>query len=529
MFHHLYKVLRYLQIKNAVSEDTSPEAADKSLSRNLADNLKTFRDVMGASNDVIIREFAIGLKKQIKAAVIFIEGLADKKTINQSMIKPLMYDFRLVSNEDQKTSYNIDLVKMTLLSVGNLQQISSIGNLVDDCLSGNTIFLLDGSEDALSIEARAWETRGVEEPKTEAIVRGPREGFTETLRTNTSLLRRKIKSPDLTLESMTIGKRTRTAVCLAYIKGLADPLLIEEIKNRLKRIHTDAILESGYIEQFIEDAPYSIFQTLGNSERPDAVAAKLLEGRAAIFVDGTPIVLTAPNLFLENFQSSEDYYSRPYFASLLRMLRFLAYLISILAPATYVIMSSFHQELIPTTLLFSMAAAHEGVPFPSVVEAGIMIVTFEILREAGVRLPRPVGQAVSIVGALVIGESAVNAGLIGAPMVIVVAITAVSSFVVPSQTDSESILRFVFLLLAGVLGGFGILIGLLGLLVHLASLRSFGAPYLSPLAPLTLRDLKDTFIRAPLWTMSNRPRAIARQDSKRQTADLKPGYQDNGK
>jgi spore germination protein KA len=327
------------------------------------------------------------------------------------------------------------------------------------------------------------------------------------------MLRRKIKSPDLMFDSLKIGVRTKTDVCIAYINGLADPKLIEEIKRRLDRIKTDAILESGYIEQFIEDEPYSIFPMIANSEKPDKVAAKLLEGRAAILVDGTPFVLTAPALFIESFQAAEDYYSRPYFASLIRLLRYVSYFISILAPGLYVAISTFHQELIPTDLLLTMAAAHEGVPFPSVLEAAIMIIMFEILREAGVRLPRPIGSAVSIVGALVIGEAAVSAGLIGAPMVIVVAITAVSSFVVPAQTDSGAILRYGFLILAGFMGGFGIAIGLLAVLFYMASLKSFGVPYLSSLAPFNASDMKDVFIRAPIWEMNKRPKDIPCQDA----------------
>jgi spore germination protein KA len=336
------------------------------------------------------------------------------------------------------------------------------------------------------------------------------------------MLRRKIKNPDFMLETMKIGVRTKTDVCIAYIGGLADPKLIEEIRRRLKKINTDAILETGYIEQFIEDAPYSIFSTVANSEKPDKVAAKLLEGRAAILVDGSPFVLTVPMLFMESFQAAEDYYSRPVFASITRLLRFTAFLISVLAPALYVALTSFHQELIPTPLLLTMAAAHEGVPFPSVLEAGLMVAAFEILREAGVRLPRPVGQAVSIVGALVIGESAVSAGLIGAPMVIVVSVTAVSSFIVPPQIDSGGILRFMLLILSGVMGGFGIAMGLIAVFIHLASLRSFGTTYLSALAPFNAEDMKDSFVRAPIWKLSKRPHDIANQDEIRQGSGLKP-------
>jgi spore germination protein KA len=492
------------------------------LSNSLENNLKTLKKILGTSNDIIYREFSFGSSMHINAAVIFLDGMAEKKTINDTIIKPLMYDSRFLNLESEIESGDINIVKRSMISVGNVNKTTSMNEIIDGCLSGNAIFLLEGSGEALIINSKGFESRSIEEPKTEAVVRGPREGFCETITTNMSLLRRKIKNPNLTFETMKIGKQTRTSICVVYLKGVVNPKLIEEIKVRLNRINTDAVLESGYIEQFIEDAPYSIFPTVGNSEKPDTTAAKILEGRAAILVDGTPFALTIPMLFIEGFQNAEDYYSRPFFASLLRILRFIAFTISILAPSTYVVLSTFHQELIPTTLLFTMAAGREGVPFPAIMEAGLMIITFEILREAGVRLPRPVGQAVSIVGALVIGEAAVTAGLVGGLMVIVVALTAVSSFVVPVFTDVGAILRIVFLILGGSLGIFGVGIGMLVVLVHIVSLRSFGIPYFAPMAPLSKEDLKDTFIRVHLWSMFTRPRTIGWYNFKRQGEGSKP-------
>jgi spore germination protein KA len=309
-------------------------------------------------------------------------------TFNHTISEGTLFNFnnaacQALCPEERLEVDDIDIIRTTMISVGSVEQVNSINEVVDSCLSGDTVLLINGFKEALVISTRGWESRGVEEPKTESVVRGPREGFSETLRTNTTLLRRKIKNPDLTLESMKIGRKTKTSVCIAYLKGVANPRLIEEVKRRLKRINTDAILESGYIEEFIEDAPFSIFPTIANSEKPDVVAAKILEGRAAILVDGTPFVLTVPMVFIENFQSAEDYYSRAYFASLVRVLRFVSFMISTLAPALYVALTTFHQELIPTPLLFTMAAAREGIPFPAVLEAGMMIIVFEILREAG--------------------------------------------------------------------------------------------------------------------------------------------------
>lgn len=517
MLNYIKKIIFFIKMKKSseIEKPEKPEVKQETntaLSGELEKNLESLKDIITESSDLIIREFVFA--KQIKAAIIYIDGLVDKALISETILKPLMYQTDVKSLPE---TVDIEYVKSELLFAGSINIKESLNEVVEKILSGDTAFLMDGATQALAISLREWQNRGIQEPQTESVVRGPREGFSETLRINTSLLRRKIKNPNLKFETIKVGERTGTDVCIAYINGLAKPELIEEIKRRLKKIKIDGVLESGYIEQFIEDNPYSIFSTIGNSEKPDKVAAKMLEGRAAILVDGTPFVLTAPMVFIESFQSEEDYYSRPFFASMIRILRFVAFFISILAPAVYVALSTFHQELIPTPLLLTMASSHEGVPFPAVVEALVMLLFFEILREAGVRLPRPIGQAVSIVGALVIGQAAVSAGLIGAPMVIVVAVTAVSSFTVPAQTDSETIIRFLLLILAGFLGGFGISIGLFAVLIRLASIKSFGMPYFMPLAPMNKSGLKDTFIRAPLRTMIKRPKGMAtdeiRQDS----------------
>ena len=303
-----------------------------------------------------------------------------------------------------------------------------------------------------------------------------------------------------------------------YIEGIVKPGLVDELKQRLGAISTDSVLDSGYVEAYIEDAPYSIFPTVGNSERPDTIASRILEGRAAVIVDGSPYVLTMPMVYIESFQSPEDYYIRPYYASALRVIRVICFLTTILGPALYVAITTFHQELIPTLLLYTMAAGLANVPFPALVEALMMVVTFDILKEAGVRLPKPIGSAVSIVGALVIGQSAVSAGLIGPFMIIVVAITAITSFAVPAQTDSISLMRYIFLLLAGFLGGFGIMMGLLFILTYLVALRSFGVCYLSPIMPLSKQGMKDCFVRMPLWKMVKRPFTPATENDIRRRA-----------
>lgn len=524
MIRYILRKARFFTIKDKSNrqDNASGKTHRDPLSSDLKKNLGILQNILSNSSDVVFREFNFGYDRLAKGALVYIDGMVNKDVVNKSILQPLMYDTLMLAQKDSLDLTDIDSIQKNLLSVSDLVIVSLFSDLLDKLLSGGTVLLVDGSKEALIINAKKWEFRGVEDPKTESVVRGPREGFSEDLKVNTVLLRRKIKDPDLCLETLTIGDKSRTEVCIAYLKNVANAQLIDEIRLRLRRITTDAILESGYIEEFIEDAPYSIFPTVANSEKPDRVAAKLLEGRAAILVDGTPFVLTVPMLFIESFQSAEDYYSRSFFASFIRLIRFLAYSISILAPAIYVALTVFHQELIPTQLLISIASGREPVPFPAVVEAALMLVTFDILREAGVRLPKPVGPAVSIVGALVLGQSAVQAGLISPIMVIVVAATAIASFVVPAQTDSGGILRYFYLALAGLAGGFGVLMGLLITILHLASLRSFGAPYFSPIAPLMISDLKDAFIRMPHWTMIARPRAVQQQNPIRQSPDLVP-------
>ncbi|URZ18703.1 spore germination protein [Clostridium felsineum] len=526
MFSYLNKKFRFLQNKNYKKNNNNSnptfEKNELKLSSNLTKNINTLKNIMGLSSDIIYREFSFGSKMHFNAALIFLKGMTEKKTINETIMNSFMYSDKINSLENNISNKILDILKDRLISVGDVKENDNINELIASCLSGNTIFLLDGSTKALIVETQGWESRGIQEAKTDAVVRGPREAFCETLSTNMTLIRRKIKNPNLTFENMRIGKQTDTDICIVYLKGVVNQKLIDEVHTRLNRINTDSILESGYIEQFIEDEPFSIFPTVGNSEKPDIIAAKILEGRIAILIDGTPFVLTVPLLFLEGFQSSEDYYSRPFYASFIRLLRFISFSLSILAPVTYVVLSTFHQELIPTTLLFTMASSHEGVPFPAFLEALLMMIAFEILREAGVRLPRNVGQAVSIVGALVIGEAAVAAGLVGGIMVVVVALTAIASFVVPSYIDVTSILRLLLLFLGAFLGIYGVGIGILAILVHLVSLRSFGAPYLSPFAPVTPRDLKDTFVRFPLWSMITRPRVIGWHNLKRRKNGNKP-------
>ncbi|TWH48449.1 spore germination protein [Sporomusa sp. KB1] len=515
--------LRLSPLALAYEKNSTGQIEYSPVSSNLSQNLEIMKGIL-ASSDIIIREFDFGLTKR-KGSLIYVDGLTDKEIINNNILTPLMRR----ENQDKYHLPTIDIIQKEVLTVGDIKKSDQMSDLKNYLLAGESILFIDGISEALIINTAKWETRGVEKPDTDNVVRGPREGFSESIQINLPLLRRKIHNSYLRFEIIKIGHQTKTDVCIAYLSNVANDKLVEEIKIRLNRINTDAILDSGYIEAFIEDSPYSIFATIANSEKPDIVAAKLLEGRAAILVDGSPIALTVPTLLIESFQSPEDYYVRPYFGSLLRLIRFLAYFISVFSPAVYVALITFHQELIPTPLLIAFAAGRGKVPFPAVFEALAMGAVFEILREAGVRLPRPVGSAVSIVGALVIGQTAVSAGLISPIMVIVVGITAISSFVIPAQADSSVIVRLCLLLAAGIAGGFGILMVTLTFLLHLASLRSFGIPFLSPFAPLSLSGLKDAFFRVPLWAMTKRPAILNPSDIIRQGFPARSFISENDK
>lgn len=521
LFSFFRRKLRFIKqlMQEPAQTEAGPLKSKDALTLSLDQNLDELKMLVNQSPDVIIRRFAIKVPRMEQAAIVFVDGLTDKNVINESILRPLMLES---GKEGQLFSTPQDYAEELLLTVGELKRTHSMNDLVAGVLSGDTAVLFHQEQVALLISTEGWEKRAISEPDTEVIVKGPRDGFTESLRTNTALLRRRIGDASLTFEALIVGKKTKTDIVIGYVKGIVNEKLVEEVKRRLRRINTDGILEAGFIEQFIEDAPFSPFATVGYTERPDVCAAKLLEGRIAIFVDGTPVVNTVPLLFIENFQNPDDYNFRPFYSTFVRLGRYLAFLISILSPAIYVALSSYHQELLPTPFLITLAAATEGTPFPAIIEAIGMGIVFEILREAGIRLPRPIGQAVSIVGALVIGEATVTAGLVGAPVVIITALTAIASFVVPKQVEVGAVLRLFLTLLAGILGACGIVAGLLAIFIHLAALRSFGVPYLTPITPLTPNDLKDVAVRAPIWMMLTRPRLIGWQDPVRQSFRLMP-------
>ncbi|PKM79948.1 MAG: spore germination protein [Firmicutes bacterium HGW-Firmicutes-14] len=491
-----------------ISSDKQP------LSANLEINLALLGKLMGEAQDLIIREFSLGHDEH-RAAVVLIDGLAEKELVNEQILNPLMLEIRFEIPRGSNELFN--RIKKYGIPNTAIKEDYTIDGVINDILTGNTVLLLEGVDRALMISSQGWKDRSISEPITESVVRGPRDGFTETLRTNTTLIRRRIKSPDLRLEGIKIGTRTQTDVVIAYLNGVAKKDVVDEVRTRLESIKIDGVLESGYIEEFIEDRPLSPFPQVERSERPDKVASALLEGRVAILVDTTPFVLMVPTVFFQFIQASEDYYERYYIGSMIRVLRVLALMVSITLPAIYIALTSFHHEMIPTPLALSIASSREAVPFPAVGEALIMGIFFEILREAGIRLPRPTGQAVSIVGALVIGQAAVEAGIVSQAMVIVVALTGISSFAIPAYNAAVAgiLLRVPLVILAGFFGLFGILTGLSLILIHLCGLKVFGINYLSIVTSAGEGEYKDFVVRAPWWSMFHRAGRITGKSKKK--------------
>lgn len=476
-----------------------------------------FRDC----TDVVFRGLLVGGRRP--ALLLFVDGMADSQRLEMGVLQPLIRRGDPEQSPDPPGDLGAWLEPAAVVTT-QTRLVQTVGQAVEAALDGDTVLLADGVNHGLALSARGWEERAVEEPVSEGVIRGPREGFNESLRTNTMLLRRRLKSPHLKMERLVLGRRTRTVVNLVYLKDLAKPALVDEVRRRLQRIDVDGIIDTGMIEEFIEDEPGSLFPQVANTERPDRVTADLLEGRVAILADGSPFVLTVPVTFWSLLQAAEDYYERFWAGTFLRWLRFLLLLIALIGPAVYVAITTFHQEMLPTALALSIAAARDGIPFPAVVEALIMEVFFEALREAGVRLPRPVGQAVSIVGALVIGQAAVQAGLTSATVVIVIAVTGIASFAMPrfNLGIALRLTRFSLVVAAGSLGLFGLMVGLMALLVHLNALRSFGVPYLQPVAPTTFYAFKDILVRAPQWLMGHRPPAVESINRRRQAPWIRP-------
>lgn len=505
--------------KIPIPESQLIESLKNTETRNLLSTVQKIKDIFGQDHDFCIRD--VELFGNIEASIIYINSITDKNAISEEVIRPLT-DFKLESKEDSEELKRIILKRV--LFHADVKTETHLDRIVQALLHGSTLLIIEGVRDVFLINTFQMDKRSIAQPETEQVIRGPRDGFIENISSNTALIRSRLPVPEFRVKAMQVGTLTKSSVAYCYIEGIVNPALVEDVKKRLDSIDVDRILDAGYIEQFIQDNPRSPFPQIKSTERPDVVVGNLVEGRVAIMVDGSPFALIAPATFTQFYQTSEDYNERFIMASMIRMIRLISLLFSLIMPSLYVAVLSYHPELIPTSFAVAITSGRAGVPFPALVEVFLMELAMEILREATVRMPKQVGGALSIVGVLVIGQAAVSAGFVSPITVVVLALTTVGSFATPAYNMAIGfrMMRFPLLLITGIFGFYGLILGLLFVNNHVLSLKSFGVPYLSPVAPINLSGLKDTAIRAPLNWLLDRPEHLYVKNKRRIRPDDSP-------
>ncbi len=497
------------------------------LSANIDRNKQDLQQVFDHCADIVYRDIRINVNKPIKAFLVYAEHLIDSKVGNESILRALMS----VSPEISIANAEIaEVINERLLTVMETKTTSDLLDLVNQVLKGGVALVLEGSSTAIICMVEGGPERAITEPTVEPGVRGPRDAFVEDYKTNLALIRRRLCSSRLKVEIFELGEITKTEVAIVYLKGIANDKIVEEVRKRISRIKIDVVQGGNVVEELIQDEPFSLFPLVQWTERPDKAASFLAEGRVDIIVNHSPLALIVPITFVTMLQAAEDYYNEAAFTTFIRLLRVAAVNITLLLPAIVVAVVSFHQELLPDKLFNTIATVRQGLPFPIFLEILFVELTFELLREAGIRLPRAIGQAISIVGGLVIGQAAVDAGFIGPLAVVTVSLTAIASFAIPNYSAGTAlrILRLFLIVMSALLGGIGIGLGLMFILYYLNGLRSFGVPYLAPLAPWVPGDWKDTFVRVPWWAMLTRPRLWGAKEPVRQDLDQGARKPDEG-
>lgn len=469
---------------------------------NLEDKIDWLEKELNNSSDIASRMIEKGGDK---LGLVFIKSMIDNLLFIEGVYEPLL----LCENK-----LNVDVLTEIIKSA-DVNKIS-LKESVEKILMGNVVIIFEKDEQCLAIDIQKYPARIPSEPPTSAVLQGPREGFTEDIKTNITLIRRRFYNKNLILKDVFVGKYSNTRVVLAFLKGVADKKLVKEIESKLQKIDIDGIIDSHYIIKFLEKNPDSLFKQVGSVEKPDIIAAKILEGRVAILVDGSPIVLTLPFLFFEEIQASNDYYNSHIYSSFIRVVRLLSILISVIVPGAYIAMRVFHQNIIPIKFLITITNTTRGLPFTPFLEMLFISLLFQILYEVSLRLPSYLGLATSIVGALILGDTGVKAGLISPPGVIVIALAKIALYTVPEQAYQLTVLQYLFLIVGGSIGMIGIVGLMIYLVVYLSSIDSYGCPYLAPFAPRVKSDLKDGVIMGTTKQMKTRPKSFKNHNLKRQ-------------
>lgn len=457
--------------------------------------------------DIKTREFLIS---NSKIYLFYIDCLIDNELVSNGILSAI---------KDAKIEKSTDIIKTLnekIICTSTVKIIEKEDEIREEIFNGSVVIATDKEQKYLSVSSAGYSKRSIAEPPTSSVVRGPREGFIEDLNTNISLLRRRLKTPSLAIKRLKVGKRTNSDIALMYLNGVVSNKTINKLEKTISNIDIDGIIDSYYLEEMLEESDEKFFKKLGNSEKPDVVASRILEGRVAIIVDGSPIVLTAPFILFEDLQSPGDYYDIPARSTFVRVIRLVGLLLAILLPGFYVALQSYHYRVLPINFLISLLSSIEGISFPPILEILFVLFLFEILGEASVRMPKQLGMALSIIGALVLGDTAVQAGIITPPSIVVVAISGITLYIIPNQSSEASLLRTLFTVIGGFAGFYGLILGIIILSTYLVSIQSYGAPYMAPFAPSVATDQKDGFIKKSLSQMIYRPKSFHTLDSVRQ-------------
>lgn len=478
-------------------------------STTLSKNLNELKRLL-PSEDILTYSFETA--DGVSCAVIYADGVVNKELIGDLIARPLS---RLsIKNDEGKYALNREIIEKSLL-FPELKTAKNIPDAVKEILDGNSLLLIDGLDVGFVVGAKLLPTRAIMEPPTDIAVKGPREGFVEDIKTNMGLVRKRIKTADLRFETLRVGKQSDTAVSLCWLEGTSNDKVKEEIKGRIQKIDVDNIPDSSYIAAFLSPRKHSLFRTVGTTEKPDIFTAKISEGRVGVLVDGSPIALTLPYILTEDLQSSEDYFISPFMATTTRFLRFVSLLVAILIPALYVSAQLFKMQLFPLGLTLTIASSTRDIPLSPSLEMFVVLLLLEILKEASIRMPKYVGMSLSVVGALVLGETAVSAGFLSTPAIIIVAFSGICLYTVPNFVETGSILRWLFLLVGGSVGPFGVVLLLAFVLYYLLSTDAYGAPLLAPFSPLTQGDLRDSLVKYDMLSLTNRPKIFGSKNKTR--------------
>lgn len=460
------------------------------------ERLAKYKSELNDNFDIVCRFISVGNKK---IGMIFLKSMIDKQIFVQGLMSPLMdYEGDTVTISDLKD----DVLKMFEIEIVEEKDI------LTKIMSDNVLIFVDGEKNALAIDIEKTPVRSPSEPPTSSVIMGPREGFVEDVKTNIGLLRRRFKSGSLVIKEFEVGRHTKSKVCMFFLKGVADKNVVKAVSKKIESIDIDGVVDSHYMLSFLQENGSSIFKQVGTAEKPDIVAGKMLEGRVAIMVDGSPIALTVPFVVLEDLQSPNDYYTNPVYVSIIRIIRVIGVLFACVVPGVFISLKLYHYKAIPLKYLITISNSTQGLPFTPFIEIIFILILFQILYEVSLRLPRYLGLATSIVGALILGDTGVKAGLISPPTVIIIAMSIISMYTVPDQAPQLTILRWIFLLLGGGLGILGVIVGMIYLTDVMNSLNMYGVPYLAPISPRVNDDLKDALIKSRLTEMEYRPKSL---------------------